>query len=107
MSDIYGQGHVTQERAATALTANSKWHSPPSEIEMSSVKPEAAFPCSQEPAIGPYPEPDESRPHISTYFLKIHFNNTIPFMPRSPFRFPGQNCVCTYVSPMFTTKGMV
>jgi hypothetical protein len=39
--------------------------------------------------IGPYPEPDESRPHIYTYFLKIHFNIIISGMTRFPFRFSG------------------
>jgi hypothetical protein len=28
-------------------------------------------PCSQEPAIGPHPEPDQSSPQIQSYFSKI------------------------------------
>jgi len=33
---------------------------------------ENLLPRSQEPAIGPYPEPDESSPHFPTLFPKIH-----------------------------------
>jgi hypothetical protein len=28
------------------------------------VEPDGSLPCSQQPAIGPYPEPDESSPHL-------------------------------------------
>jgi hypothetical protein len=41
--------------------------------------------CSQQPATGPYPEPDESNKH-PTYFPEIHFNIIIPSMPRSSER---------------------
>jgi len=30
---------------------------------------EGPLPCSQQPATGPYPEPDEFRPHIPKLFL--------------------------------------
>jgi len=32
------------------------------------MKPETSLSCSQEPAIGPYPEPGESNPHLLTLF---------------------------------------
>jgi hypothetical protein len=31
------------------------------------MKPESSFACSQQPTTGPYPEPDESRPHITDW----------------------------------------
>jgi hypothetical protein len=49
------------------------------------MEPEDLLPCSQEPAIDPYPEPDESNPHPLTLFPKIHFN--IPPIYASVFRF--------------------
>jgi hypothetical protein len=32
------------------------------------MEPEGSLPCSQEPAAGPYPEPDDSSPQPSTLF---------------------------------------
>jgi hypothetical protein len=37
------------------------------------MEPDDSLPCSQQPATG-YPEPDESSPHFSSYFFRIHFN---------------------------------
>jgi hypothetical protein len=35
------------------------------------MEPQGSLPCSQGPATGPYPEPDESKPnpHVPTLFL--------------------------------------
>jgi hypothetical protein len=30
------------------------------------MEPEGSLPCSQQPATGPYPEPDEFIPHLLT-----------------------------------------
>jgi hypothetical protein len=33
------------------------------------IEPEVLLPCSQEPATGPYPEPNESNPYYPVLFL--------------------------------------
>jgi hypothetical protein len=58
------------------------------------MAPEGSLPCSQQPATGPYPEPDESSPHLPTLHT-IH-SNIIPSMTRSsklyrPSAFSNQN----------------
>jgi hypothetical protein len=35
------------------------------------MKPKYSLPCSQQPTIGPYPEPDESSPHINAVSLRF------------------------------------
>jgi len=37
------------------------------------MAPESSLPCSQEPATGPYPKPDESNPHPPTNFSQTSF----------------------------------
>jgi hypothetical protein len=61
------------------------------------METEGSFPYAQEPATGPYPGSDESRPHLHILF-KIHFN--IVFPPRLgipsdlfPSSFVNQNCL--------------
>jgi hypothetical protein len=38
------------------------------------LETEGSLPCSQQPATGPCPVPDESSPHFPPYFRKIHSN---------------------------------
>jgi hypothetical protein len=40
-------------------------------------------PCSQQPAIRPYPEPVLTTPHHHILFPNIHFNIILPLTPRS------------------------
>jgi hypothetical protein len=47
------------------------------------MEAERALPCSQQPATGPYPEPDESSPHLPTCLCKIHSNINFPSTTRS------------------------
>jgi len=46
------------------------------------MKPEISLSCSQEPAIGPYPEPGESNPHLLTLF-SYHSNIKLLSNPMS------------------------
>jgi hypothetical protein len=34
------------------------------------MEPESSLPCTQEPATGPYPEPDEASPHVQSVSLR-------------------------------------
>jgi hypothetical protein len=42
------------------------------------MEPEGSLPSLQEPATGPYPEPDESIPRLPLSFPKIHSNIAEP-----------------------------
>jgi hypothetical protein len=62
------------------------------------MEPEGSLSCSQEPATGPYPEPDESNHIPKPYFPNFHFNIILPSTPRSsewsrPLRLSNQNDV--------------
>jgi len=54
------------------------------------MEPESSLSCPQEPATGPYLEPDASSPHLPTLFSRIHYSITFPFTPKrynySPYR---------------------
>jgi len=68
------------------------------------MKPKGSLLCSQAPTTRPYPEPDKFCPHLPIYLFKIHFNITLPSVPRSSkwflsFRFPLQSHVHTSTPP--------
>jgi len=48
------------------------------------MEPTGSFPCSQEPATGPYLAPFKSNPHAETVSFKICFNSVLPSSPWSP-----------------------
>jgi len=48
---------------------------------LSFMKSQVLIPCSDGPAIGPYPRAFNSSPH---YFYKFHFNINLPSLPISP-----------------------
>jgi hypothetical protein len=57
---------VTQCRQAETLVSTTRRYNPEDQHFM---EPEGSLSCSEEPATGPNPEPDESNPHPETLFL--------------------------------------
>jgi hypothetical protein len=56
------------------------------------MEPEGSFLCSQPPATGPYPQPDEASPHLhSSSFKRPLVLPTTPISPKwsHPFRLPN------------------
>jgi hypothetical protein len=45
------------------------------------MESEGSLSCSQGLATGPYPESDESGPHLPNFFHQIHFNIIIQYTP--------------------------
>jgi hypothetical protein len=65
------------------------------------MESEGSLPCSQQPATGPYSDPDPSSLHISPYFPKIRSNIIFQCMPRTsglslPLRFADEN-LCAFL----------
>jgi len=47
------------------------------------MEPKDLLPCSQESTTCPYPQPEESSPHLLTLVPKIHPNIILQSMPNS------------------------
>jgi PAB1-binding protein PBP1 len=59
------------------------------------MKPEDSLPCSQQPAIDPYPEPDESGTNFSPFSLTTNPTFSSPvFLVVSSLQVSYQNFVC-------------
>jgi hypothetical protein len=52
------------------------------------METESSFPYSQQPATGPYTEPDESSPHHPTQFPQDPFQYYPPTTPSPPLGLP-------------------
>jgi hypothetical protein len=59
------------------------------------MEPESSLSCSQEAATGPYPEPDESIPHLSTDF-SLHLGLPSDLFPSD---LSTNNSVCILSPP--------
>jgi hypothetical protein len=58
------------------------------------MEPAGSLQCSQEPATGHCPEPDESSPHLLTHFAKIHSNIIFPSVPKPSDQLPMEDIQC-------------
>jgi hypothetical protein len=72
------------------------------------MEPEGSLPHSKVPATCLYPEPAQSSPYPTSYFLKIRLNIILPFTSRSTqlslsLMFSHQNPVHTSPYPIRTT----
>jgi len=89
------------------LLAYSQEHSPSLEANLFSAsqeiptfsEPGSSLPHSQEPAIFPFPEPDQSSSCPPSHLLNFHLNIILTSKPWSSkwsrsFRFPHQNPIC-------------
>jgi hypothetical protein len=85
-----------------------KANSRPARQEISSfMEPDISLSCSQEPATGPYPQPDETSPHSHIILVKDPFYTILPPTPgrkRSlPLRFSSHNFVYNKIPYMRAT----
>jgi len=48
------------------------------------METEGSLPCTQAPAISPYPQPEQSNPRPASHFQKIHFIIILASTPGSP-----------------------
>jgi hypothetical protein len=76
------------------------------------MEPEGSLPCLQQPAKGPYPEPDESNPQPPNLFAKDPFEYYPPtFPPRLPSGlfpsgYPTKTLYAFRLAPMRATRSV-
>jgi len=72
------------------------------------MEPRGSALCSQEPATGPFSEPDQCSPHLPPNFPNIHSNIIFSSMCKSsmwslPFGFPAKVSYAFLISPICAT----